>query len=132
MGEQHGWRAIKSTASTIFGCFLFYLPLLKVHIVNMPLHRTGHMTKCQLYHYCSQTLTTKVLQLITIFRDIWRAVIISPHLYYLRSATFPSLTSVWWSSYWFMLLCLICSDEVNGLTRVPRVCDVPAPFGSLQ
>ena len=50
MGDRKRWRALKSTASTIFVSFVFHLPFLKMHAVNMPLHITGYVTTSELYN----------------------------------------------------------------------------------
>ena len=46
MGDQKHWRALKSTTSTIFVSFVFHLPLLKMHAVNI----TRHVTTSELYN----------------------------------------------------------------------------------
>ena len=131
MDEHNGWRAIKSTARTIFGSFVFFLLLLKVHALNMPLYISGHVPKCKIYHYCSRNISTKVLQFIPIFIDIRSPLTISPQLCYLWSATFSYLLVVVYSIV-FCCCASFCYVKVNGLTSVPRLCEVPVPFHTLQ
>ena len=70
--------------------------------MNMPLYRSGQVTKCRLYF--SRNMNMKVLQLIPLIRDIQSPVTINLHLCYLQSATFPSLTSSWWSSLYLSIV----------------------------